>query len=160
MALNLSRLNMRSPYSVWQDGEDLLFKTKHNIIYAVIFDPEDSTEKAYWFNLYNRSGKNSPNDRRLKDTVICIIEEFFRVNPGILLYMCDTSDNRQAMRARLFLRWFKSSELQSQFVIRVATIIDEDVANYLAMIVQRSNPHLEEILDFFDTEIEMFKSNK
>ena len=160
LKLNISRLNVRAPYSVWMDGNDLLFKTKHHIIYAVVFDPEDSAENAYWFNLYNRSGKNSPSDMKLRDTVICIIEEFFRSNPGILLYMCDTADNRQAMRSHLFLRWFNSSKLQSQFVIRVAKVMDEDVANYLAMIVQRSNPDLASILEAFDTEIELFKANK
>ena len=160
LAMNLSRINVRAPYTVWQDGDDLLFKTSHNIIYAVVFDAEITSGNAYWFNLYNRSGKNSPNDKKLKNTVICIIEEFFRANPGILLYICDTADNRQAMRSRLFLRWFNSSELQSQYVIRVATVMDEHVANYLAMIVQRSNPELEDILRFFDAEIEMFKANK
>ena len=35
-----------------------------------------------------------------------------------------------------------------------------NVANYLAMIVQRSNPDLASILEAFDAEIEMFKANK
>ena len=160
LTLNISRLNVHAPYTVWMDGSDLLFKTRHNIIYAVVFDPEESTQNAYWFNLYNRSGKNSPNDKKLRDTVISIIVEFFRANPGILLYMCDTADNRQAMRARLFLRWFNSSDLHNQFVIRVAKLMDENIANYLVMIVQRSNPDLEVILQSIDAEIEMFKSGK
>ena len=31
---------------------------------------------------------------------------------------------------------------------------------YVAMIVQRSNPRLNEILSFFDSEINMFNENK
>lgn len=64
------------------------------------------------------------------------------------------------MRARLFLRWFNSSNLNNQFVIRVAKVRDENVANYLAMIVQRSHPDLEVILQSFDADIEMFKADK
>lgn len=39
-------------------------------------------------------------------------------------------------------------------------IMDEDMPNYLAMIVQRTNPHLHDILWYFDNEVRLFESNK
>ncbi|WP_219817613.1 DUF6169 family protein [Xylanibacter ruminicola] len=42
------------------------------------------------------SQEKSPGDIKIQKTIICIIEEFFRKNPDILLYMCSTEDNHQA----------------------------------------------------------------
>lgn len=35
--LELSLLNIRSPYSVWNDAQGLHFKTDHDIVYMVEF---------------------------------------------------------------------------------------------------------------------------
>lgn len=102
--LELSLLNLRSPYVVWEDAQGLHFRTDYDVVYMVEFCSYDVglRSPAYWFNLYNLSGKNSPNDTKLQQTIVCIVEEFFRVNPDILLYICDTANNRQAMRAVCF----------------------------------------------------------
>lgn len=97
--LDLTRLNFRSPYQVWEGERGYCFKTDHGIFYTVEFDPEESGLDiiAYWFNLTNNSHKSSPNDVKTRETVFCIIEEFFRVNPDILLYMCESGDGQQAL---------------------------------------------------------------
>lgn len=105
----------------------------------------------------NLSGKNSPSDPKIKITIIAIIEEFFRTNPTILLYICDTADNQQAMRSRLFLHWFYESEISEQFIIRTAEVNDEDVTNYITLIAQRIHPHINTIIRQFDKEIKSFK---
>lgn len=160
--LNLTRLNLRSPYMVWESESGFSFKTDSDIYYSVEFDREDSGLDivAYWFNLINISQKNSHNDEKIQRTVICIIEEFFRQNPDILLYMCDTADNQQAMRARLFIRWFNHYQGHDQFVIRTATVEGDEESNYVALIVQKSHPALESILQLFDSEIGLFQNNK
>ena len=60
--LDLTRLNFRSPYQVWEGERGYCFKTDHGIFYTVEFDPEE-----------------------------------FRVNPDILLYMCESGDGQQAL---------------------------------------------------------------
>ena len=85
---------------------------------------------------------NSPNDMKVRDTIFLIIEEFFASNPNILLYQCETGDNRQAMRDRLFLRWFKNYEHNDRFYIKVSTIVAEKVKNYAAMIVAKKDGSL------------------
>lgn len=161
-SLELSLLNLRSPYSVWNDAQGLHFKTDHDIVYMVEFCLYDVGvgSPAYWFNLYNLSRKNSPNDPKLQQTIVCIVEEFFRVNPDILLYMCDTADDQQAMRARLFFRWFKNYSHHQHYVIRTAVVMDEDIPNYIALIIPRTHPELTAILQYFDNEITIFKENK
>lgn len=159
--LELSRVNTRSPYSVWKEGDAYLFKTDYDIVYAVSFDQENVRGfNAYWFNLANTSFKPSPNDKKIMQTIICIIEVFFQCNPDILLYICDTANDQQAQRDRLFLRWFNGYKQKQQYVLKTTMIMDEDEPNYLAMIVQKNNPNLHDIMTMFDRETEMFKSNK
>ena len=40
--LDLTRLNYRSPYQVWEGERGYCFKTDHGIFYTVEFDPEES----------------------------------------------------------------------------------------------------------------------
>jgi len=160
--LNSWQLNIHSPYWTEYDGDALTFTTDNGIKYAVDFD-EDSNPyfKAYWLNLTNITGKPSPSDKKIAQTVICIIEEFFRQNPDILLYMCSTEGGKQAQRARLFLRWFNGAEQQKHYVARSVEVRGEEGrTEYVALIVQRSNPQLEEILAVFDEEAAMFNDLK
>ncbi len=98
--------------------------------------------------------------RKVQQTIIHIIEEFFRKNPDILLYMCDTANEQQAQRDRLFLRWFNAYEQKKKYVIKSAVVIDEGEPNYIYLIVPTAHPMLHNILSTFDSEITMFQTNK
>lgn len=160
--LDLLRINYRSPYQVWADERGYSFRTDFGVFYSVEFDPEDSglDVVAYWFNLTNNSHKSSPNDVKIRDTVFCIIEEFFRVNPDILLYICESGDGHQAMRARLFLRWFNQYNKAGRFIIKTAEVDADMTTDYIALILQRTHPAFDDIVELFDSEISMFKRNK
>ncbi len=159
--LDLNRLNVYSPYSVWNIADGVYaFKTNHGVLYRIYFLPDQTIWQsgAYEFGLVNDNKKPSPADRHLRATVICIIEEFFRLNPDILLYQCETGDNRQATRDRLFLRWFKEYAHNDRYVIKIAKVIAEGIDNYAAIIVQRSNPHLNSIIHDFDQFIGLLQN--
>lgn len=160
--INLSILNRLSPYTVELCNEAYVFRTDHDIEYAVYFNYESAFGgmAAYWFDLSNRSHKVSPNDPKVRETVIRIIIEFFRSNPDILLYMCDNANDQQAQRNRLFLRWFAGEEQSKHFCLKTATVIDEGIENFIAMIVPRHHPYLDAIIAQFDEEIAMFRDNK
>ena len=87
----------------------------------------------------------------MRDTVCAVIEELFECNPDILLYQCETDDNKQAARDRLFVRWFKEYAGNDKYVIKVSKVIDENTENYTAIIVQQSNPELNRIITEFDS---------
>ena len=72
------------------------------------------------------------------------------------MYVCDSANSQQAMRSRLFLRWFNSYSRNESFIIKIAVINDEGEDNYVAMIVQRSNSQIDEILKYYEDEIAMF----
>ena len=115
--LDTERINEYAPYKVEMESGQYIFETDHNILYGVSFDEDmmPGSLKAYWFNLTNHSQKASPRDSKIRATVILIIEEFFRSNPDILLYMCDSADNQQAQRSRLFLHWFNAYGQQADY---------------------------------------------
>lgn len=159
--LDIGKINDHAPYDVFYDGDAIIFHTDHDVDYSVTFDDDGNPYfTAYWFNLSNMNGGTSPGDKKIAQTVICIIEEFFRENPEILLYLCSTDDNQQAQRARLFLRWFNGAQQQSLYAIRTAELNSENGKEYVALIVQRSNPHVEEILQFFENDVAMFNEMK
>ena len=78
----------------------------------------------------------------------------------ILLYICDTANNQQAMRARLFLRWFNKFADSKEFVIKTAEVQSDEAIDYIALIIQKSHPSFDAIIALFDSEITMFKTNK
>lgn len=159
--LNLTRINELSPYEVWQTSEgDFNFQTDFDVLYRISFRIEQTIwdDGAYEFSIINQNQKSSPNDKKVRDTIFIIIEEFFASNPDILLYQCETGDNRQAMRDRLFLRWFKEYEHSDKYFIKVSTIIAESVTNYTAVIVEKTNPQLETIIKDFDEFIGFFQN--
>jgi hypothetical protein len=165
--LNIDNINDHAPYNVAYDEEGaIIFLTDFGVEYSVTFDDDANPYyTAYWFNLSNMNNVDSPGDKKIAQTVICVIEEFFRQNPDILLYMCSTDDGQQAQRARLFLRWFNGAEQQKHYVIRTTEVKGEVIdgkprTEYIAFIVQRNNPHLEEIIRLFEAEVAMFNELK
>ena len=111
---------------------------------------------AYEFGIYNDNGKTSPNDIKVKQTIISVIEEFFINNPDILLYQCETGDNKQNARQRLFYKWFNDSPNRDKYVLKVSSIIAEDTVNFIALIVNRNNPNIDRIIDDFEEFIGFF----
>ena len=160
--LDTERLFLSCPYPVKQDGDEYTFKTDNGIVYSVDFkeEPTFSPIPAFWFDLTNLSHKASPNDPKVRETVIRIIVEFFRVNPDIMLYMCDNANDQQAQRNRLFLRWFMGAEQSKLFYIKTALVVDENIENFITIILLRNHIYLDAIINRFDEEIEMFKTYK
>lgn len=159
--LDVDVVNIYSPYPVWIRGDEFVFTTDNGIEYSVSFDEEENFEyKAYWFNLTNMSHQKSPGDIKIAQTVICIIEEFFRQNPDILLYLCSIDGGQQAQRSRLFLRWFNGYEQQKKYMIKSAEVKGEGITEYISLILMTSHPNIIEISSAFDNIVKMFNDNK
>jgi hypothetical protein len=155
------RINEHSPYDVEYDDDLLVFTTEHGLTYAVDFDDDANPYfTAYWLNLRNVYGQVSPSDKKVAQTLICIIEEFFRQNADVLLYICSSADGHLAQRARLFMRWFNGAEQQKLYVSRTVEVKGEDKTEYVALLAQRNRPDIEKILARFDAETAMFNAMK
>ena len=74
--------------------------------------------------------------------------------------ICDTANEQQAQRDRLFLRWFNGYEQKKRYVIKAAVVMDEGEPNYVSLIVPATHPLLDNIITTFNSEISMFQNNK
>ena len=59
---------------------------------------------------------------------------------------------------RLFFRWFEEYNDCGKFFIKVSKIVGEGVDNYAAVIVQRDNPHLQQIIGDFEQFTGFFRN--
>lgn len=157
--LDIGYINRLSSYQVWtENGRDFRIKTDNGNTFIVGFMEDYSiwSTGAYQLTIVNESNLPSPNDPKLKDTIFRLIEAFFIANPDILLYICETGDGKQTFRSRLFVRWFNSYLRRDAYVMQTAEVQEGETRNFAALIVQKSNPRLQEIIAEFDETIELF----
>ena len=155
--LSAESINVRSEYTVRAiDSLTVDFETDSGVEYRVNFMEDYSIweNNAYQVVVINKNSKSSPNDEKLKQTLVAIIEEFFAENPSILLYICETGDGKQAARSRLFVHWFKNYEGAERIYFEDVEIVSEGISNYAALIVERNNPDIENIIITFKSAIE------
>ena len=152
ISLSLDIINELSPYEVISSGGGLWFVTENGIQYSVHFTEEFSLGgcETYQFMFSKLTTQHTAFDKKIRQTLIVIIEEFFRANHNVLLYICDTSDNREAFRNRLFANWFKKFAESGAYEFRSANTLVEGEGFYAAIIVERKNPKLQDVLDDFD----------
>lgn len=153
--LSLEVINASVPYMVNTSREKGFYEffTSHDVHYSVGFLEDDlllQGQEAYQLIIANVNHRSSPRDAKVRDTVIGIVDEFFRVNNTTLLYICETGDGKQAMRSRLFSYWFNTYEYNTRYSM-VTTCIpdDEGTNNFAALIVRLDNPLLVEIVNEF-----------
>lgn len=158
--LSIDAINAIAPYPVITSTKNgyFIFRSDYCVRYAVGFDESNllRSDTSYLFSIINIDNVKSPNDWKVRDTVMCVIEEFFKVNNHALLYICETGDNKQAMRNRLFERWFSNYKHKSMYTFHSATVEAEGVPNYVAFISRIDNPKLKDVLSEFATEIQTF----
>lgn len=156
--LSIDRINLRAPYVVaCRDNGDFIFETDKSQIYSVGFMPDNEIAgcASYQFFINRLRGEADGSDEKIRMTIMVIIDEFFATHNDIMLYICDTSDGREAARNRLFLRWFKQADTTNRFTILTADAKVENETIYAALIVQNSHPKLSDI----KTEFELLSTN-
>ena len=158
--LNIGQINRLAPYKVWtENGRDFFIETDKGNLFKVGFMDDYSiwNTGAYQFTINNEKNRPSPNDIKLKITLYRLVEAFFDANPEILLYICETGDDKQRFRNRLFVRWFNNYSKRDCYVLKTAEVMDGSVMNFAALIVQKSNPQLNRILRDFDDTVALLQ---
>ena len=154
---SLQHILQNAPYDITLSEVGFIFQTDNGVHYRVSFDEEDIVLggcKTYQFILQNVEHARAPHDPKIDSTMLAIIDEFFRSNQHVLLYVCDTSDGKEGGRNRLFLRWFERHSTPERFTICTANAKVEDEMVYIAIIVDNSNPNLKAITDDFNETAE------
>lgn len=159
--LPLSYINDKAPYKVTiGENEEIEFVTEYGVEYRIFFMEDSSIweDNAYQFLINKKNRKASPNDIKLKETILAIIEAFFLSNPYILLYICETGDSLQAARNRLFVKWFHESENRERYYFKDVTVHADGIDNFAALILQKSNPEIKSIISQFDEFISLMQN--
>lgn len=155
--LSEEEINASSPYKVTKNGTEnsVTFYTDYGVKYLVGFDEDDTslTFLCYQLVIVNANKKKSPRDKKLRDTIISIVENFFYENNEVMLYICETGDRKQAMRSRLFEYWYTHYSEKKFFTYLSSPLIDEEgVMNYAAIILRNDHPHYSYVIkEFADT---------
>ena len=139
-----------------------IFETERGIHYSISFEEDTPFGgcNTYQFIIEKIDKVRSPHDPEIEKTILVIIDEFFRSHLNVLLYICDTSDGREAKRNRLFLSWFDKHAEPNRFTIRTANAMVEGEGFYAAIIVENRNPLLEAVISDFVQTAEALTAGK
>lgn len=151
--ISVERINKKSPYEVKQtEFGDFVFQTCHKIIYGVAFLEDSPIGGCATFQLTisNKNDRHEAFDPSVRATILSIIEVFFCENNNVLIYICDTSDGREAVRNRLFLKWFEDYADNHRFYFRTAHAVIEGEGFFAALIAELSNPQIEAVKQNFE----------
>ena len=152
MAISAERINRTSPYEVKQADEySVFFINKYGVRYSVGFahDYHFMEEGAYQFYITNIDNKTSPADKNIYITISAIVEDFFANEQAVMIYFCDTKDNRQAMRDRLFQIWFHTYENNVNFSMFNEHVTIDNIIYFASIILRKDHPLHNEVIASF-----------
>ncbi|MBQ6746269.1 MAG: hypothetical protein IJR07_04395 [Bacteroidaceae bacterium] len=160
--LDISVINQNAPYKVYFDGTSYCFVSQGGATISIGFSLENeySYTIGYWLGLDNSFAEPSAKDDNIRETVFCIIEEFFKQNPYYLLYFCEFHDGKQHLRNRMFRSWFTNYTHSDLYHIHTKDVVIKGNETYLSIIVPKSHPDFEDIINYFDEVVAIMKSGK
>lgn len=163
VTIDLIRVNANALYTVKPAPYaelSYMLTTDYGVNYTISFMPSDLMPEydAYEFAISNTNNRKSPRDYKLRQAILSLIYEFFRQRNAVMLYLCETGDNRQKYRSRLFESWFRSSGYQKTFVLMTAELPDEyGIWNYVALILRPDHTQFVSIAQQFSDTIALFR---
>lgn len=152
MRLSVDNINQHSPYWVIQlDDMTFRFITKNGVKYRVGFykDPYFLGEKAYHFFIANEDKLMAPKDVDVFKVITCVLEEFFRQDSSVMLYICDPHDHREAIRDSLYKRWFNSYPKKEELTLQAEELHFDNCIVYTGMIIRKDHPEYAELLNTY-----------
>lgn len=148
--ISLSNINLRAAYHVTSpENGQFVFTTDQGKTYKIGFiqDYMISDDGVYQFFINTEDEFKTVPDKRVRQTVMVVLEEFFRQKEVVLDYICDTGDNRQAARSRIFNSWFRLFANQNLFTLRPMSVKAEGIEFFAAVVLRNDNPRFSNIID-------------
>lgn len=109
---------MHSPYKIHTDpNSGYTFITDNNIKYFItFFDRSNELEgienvQIFEFSFFPENHNHGTHDPRVSQTIMEAINQFFQKESNVLLFICDSIDNKSLARKRLFNKWFISESI-------------------------------------------------
>jgi hypothetical protein len=145
-----------SPYPLQEnDRYSFEFVTDYRVRYsiyfidygAMFFAYPEIAEQIYMFNIDVIQGNpvDSASDDRIGLTVLQVFQLFFQRTENVVVYVCDTLDDRHLARKRKFDSWFWRYN-DGSLIKEDDIAIVEGVEIYNSLIIHKNNQHLREIV--------------
>lgn len=150
--LSLTSINDRAPLEVnlTASGTFTFGTGRNRYIVGFVEDYTILDSGVYQFFIENADNHKNTLSSKVYQTIIAIIEEFFKVNDSAILYICDTSDGKQSARDRLFSMWFNSYEGHFNYTLSRVSIQIDGIDYYASLLISNSNPAYAEVLSAFN----------
>jgi Family of unknown function (DUF6169) len=156
-------LLLRYPLYTGRNNNEYTFNTESRVTYEVEFRPtpylfdEGSAFLHHVVELIIRVSVNSVNqypalDKRVAMAISDSVADYFKTrSEAIAIYVCDSSDGRQAARKRKFDDWFRYFN-QAEFIKHDLPVTDkkDGVVYYNSIILKANNPFRADIVNEFD----------
>ena len=160
LTFSLAELNKKSPYMLESSGSySFSFITTQGKKYEIGFiqDLMISDEGVYQFFITTEDQFKTVLDSKIRQTVLVVIEEFFKNEGAVLDYICATEDHRQASRDRLFHQWYMNSLEKDLFHLRNMSIAIDGTEYFASVIMRNDNPRFQAMTEAIDRFIEDFQ---
>ncbi|WP_219286669.1 DUF6169 family protein [Arthrospiribacter ruber] len=165
---------MSNQYKIHKTEIGYSFETDKGVPY-IIYLEKSSFAPPYGDFLYDfsfsphfpkkeREREQNGFDPKICQTIICFLEDLFdQDSRNSVVFTCDSSDGREVCRKRLFDKWYEGSSFKRfeklDFKL-VNTGDDYSIPIYITILTLLDNPHLEELNNFANSNMEDFESNK
>jgi hypothetical protein len=152
---------LHEPYSydfIGGKNNSFIFRTDTGIQYEIKFVPsgylfeEGHPARDFTFEyiiavLENNTGKTPPLDRRIPLTLALIFQDFFQEHRNVGVYICDSSDDKQAIRFRKFNIWFYHFKGTLFNKLDFPVKDKDDTFIYTSLIMRNDNPNYQVVVD-------------
>jgi len=145
-----------SPYALSETDElSYEFVTDQEVKYKIYFLDYGSVfneylsynNSIYTFNIdiIETNAEFIVTDERIGLTVVQVLKLFFAKIENVIIYVCDSIDDRQLARKRKFDFWFwKYSD--GTIIKEDGIAVIEDVEILSSLLINKSNPHVKEVI--------------
>jgi Family of unknown function (DUF6169) len=103
-------------YEITADEQGYFFLTDLSVTYRIVFDDLSSifqdyptlTGRVFSYSFYpvNEPSSRQKLDDRIRHTIAHSINSFFEKNNNLIVFVCDSTDEREMCRKKLFDKWF------------------------------------------------------
>lgn len=140
---------MSSRYDINLHDEDpyfYTFTTEHDVLYSCRFGKVSSLSpvlgiydlkvRDFLFYPSYPNPYKKHNDIRIFPTIKGLVEDYLNRQDHILLYVCDSSDNREKARQKLFTKWHESMA-DTVFYHELEIEVDDDLTLECGVMVHK-----------------------
>ena len=154
---------MLTPYPIRRNDDGTIsFTTQVGVVYTAAFLDAfyhfDDVQGVFEFNLYPDGDVPRP-DKRVGLMVIYILDIFFHEVDNVLLYICESLNERHFARKRKFDGWFRQYG-EALFEKHDYELQIEGTHILISLILKKNNSRQQELLRAFQDTYNLYDSYK